>query len=178
MRSLILVGLSLAIFGHPAPASDPPRKIKPALVWHGNDSGQARGSFACCRTRAEWQATWEAHQKEGGDAGRPAADVDFDSFMVVAIFHGDGSDNFGIDVDEVVDDAGCLRIRYRVLYYQTAFNFSESEAERLKRATRSFAVAVLPRSGKALVFEEAKHRPDDKTHIWKERGRVAAVERK
>jgi hypothetical protein len=162
----------LAVVG--AVAGDSPRKVRPIVVWSGTDSGRSKPAYDRCRSAAEWAATWEAHTKEGGDAGREAPGVDFESYMVLGLFQGDGVQNRGLDVVEVIDEPDCLRVRYVTAYYQI-IGLPDSEADKRRLETRSYALAVLPRSDKAVVLEEGNVRTKSD---WKERGRISAAKDK
>jgi hypothetical protein len=178
MKWVIASCLAVALGCVLALAADPPRKVKPVVVWSGIDSGQSKPVFCRCRSADEWQATWKAHQHEGGDAGRAAPEVDFESFMVLALFQGDGSQNYGLVVVEIVDEADGLRVRYETGYYQIA-GIPDSEADRRKLDTRSFAFIVIPRSDKAITFESGtRQRTNLPPGDWKQVGTVPAVGRK
>lgn len=178
MRLLIgalAVGLCYAASG---PAGEPPAKIRPVVVWTGTDSSLSKPSFVRCRSADEWASTWDAHAKEGGDAGRAPPKVDFGSYMVFALFQGDGTQNRGLVVVEVLDEPDGLRVRYETAYYQTA-GLSDSEADRRRLDTRSFAFVIIPRSDKAITFESGtRSRNDMPPGDWKKVGAAPAVGRK
>jgi hypothetical protein len=175
MRRLFWFALVASSLNAAVMAGEPREKVKPIVVWTGTDSGQTTASVARCMSKEQWRATWKAHQNEGGDDGRAPPEVDFDGHMILAIFRGTGSQNYGLFDFEVLDESDCLRVRYITGYYQTG-GLPDSEAERRKLDTQSYAFLVLPKTSKAIVFEEAKN---IRTRSgWVERGRIAADERK
>jgi hypothetical protein len=98
--------------------------------------------------------------------------------MVLALFQGDGSQNHGLIVVEILDEPDGLRLRYETAYYQTA-GFSDSEADRRKLDTRSFAFVVIPRSDKAITFESGtRSRNDMPPGDWKKVGAAPTIRRK
>jgi len=158
-------------------AGDPPRKIKPVVVWTGKDSTLSKPAFSRCLSAAEWRKTWKAHAKEGGDIG-PMPNIDFDSFMVLALFEGNGHQNYGLRIFEILDEPDGLRVRHETAYYQIG-GLPQSEADELKLQTRSYAFVVVPRSDKAVTFEHGRRTTSDKPPAkWERVGTVPAVERK
>jgi hypothetical protein len=175
MRWLIWLALTATSLNSAALAGDPPKNFKPVVVWTGTDSGQTKASVARCVSKDQWQATWKAHEHEGGEAGRLAPEVDFERYMVLAVFQGENVQNHGLFHFEVMDETDCLRVRYVTGYFQTA-GHSDSEADKRRLETQSYAFLVLPKSSKAIVFEEAK---DVRARTgWVEQGRIAADTRK
>jgi hypothetical protein len=179
-----LIAACLTIFACPCftpTAADPPQKIKPIMVWSGIDSGCAKESFARSTSQDEWRKTWKLHSVEGGDAGRRTPDVDFDSYMVLSLFDGEGSQNHGVVLIEIINEANCLRVRYAVPLYQTG-EIPDSEDAKLRLATRSYAFVILPRSDKTIIFEEGQPHREGGGEVtykdWKEKGRSAAVKPK
>jgi hypothetical protein len=182
MRRIVLLGVAAACVATPAVAADLPRKVKPVMFWTGGNSKQSKESFARCSTQKDWEAIWEKHhewEKYVGDRSCP--DVDFDSYMIVAIFVGKGRD-MGVRFYEVVEEKDCLRVRYKPIEYQTGFNPNETDAEREKREreseTQSYAFVVLPRSTKCVVLEENAQTTIDAPPVWRERTRFAAMKEK
>ena len=178
MRWLTLVTVFLVVSSDNLIADETPKKIKPVVVWSGKDSGVAKETFNRCQSDKEWSATWDAHQNEGGQAGQPSPTIDFDSHMVIALFQGKGSQNWGLFIHEIQDERDRLRIRFITGYYQTA-SIPESETDRLKLQTQSYAIVVLPKCDKEVVFEEATDRDAERRPSkWKERGKLKPVNAK
>jgi hypothetical protein len=172
MRYQALLVAAALLSAAPARSEDLPRALKPVIVWTGTDSKRAKESFSCCRSQAEWEASWHKHQ--GGDEradGQPCPQVDFDTHMVIVIFHGESGQNHGIDILSISEERECVRLRYKPSWFQVAFR--EGEARR-GYATQSYAFAVLPRSRKAVVLEEDVQHYIGKPPEWEERAKLAA----
>ena len=132
-------------------ADEFPRIVKPVLVWTDTDSNLIKPYFARCDTRTEWVAIWQKHQGRDADPYLtiPAyPEIDFDSYMVIAIFHGKSSMNSGIWVRQVIEEKTCTRIRYQPSWYQisTGAYVPDSKADQMSREktfdTRSFAFVL------------------------------------
>jgi hypothetical protein len=159
----------------PARSEDLPRALKPVVVWTGTDSKQAKESFACCRSQAEWEASWNKHQGRDEKAeGQPCPQVDFDTHMVIVLFHGESSQNHGIDVVSVSEERECVRLRYRPSWYQVGVSREGAAGPPRSHATQSYAFVVLPRSRKAVVLEEDIQHYIGKPPEWEERAKLAA----
>jgi hypothetical protein len=166
---LVVAALSSAA---PARSEDLPRALKPVIVWTGTDSKQAKESFSCCRSQAEWEASWNKHQGRDEKAeGQPCSQVDFDTHMVIVLFHGESSQNHGIDIASVSEERGCVRLHYKPSWFQVVFR--EGEARR-SYATQSYAFVVLPQSRKAVVLEEDAQTLIGVPPDWQERAKLAA----
>jgi hypothetical protein len=179
MYSLILFGAILPLNVSSASADDFPRKIKPVVTWTGTDSKQAEELFARCSSPEDWRAIWHKHC--GGDknaAGLSCPKVDFDGYMVLALFHGSSSQNHGIKLIELIEKKSCLHVRYRPEWYQIGFFAGMPEVDWKKLDTQSFVFAVLPTSKKAIVLEEDVQHLIGHPPVWKERSKIAAVGKK
>jgi hypothetical protein len=170
VRLLIPVLLVVA----PTWAEELPRKVKPVLVWTGTDSKQAKMSFARCCSQKDWETTWHEHQSEAKAKSQSCPQGDFDSYMVVAIFHGKSFQNTGIEIVAVTEEKNCVRVRYRPLWYQVAFVRPATKGEVksdewLRSETQSYAFVVLPRSEKAIVLEEDVRNLIADPPVWKKR---------
>ena len=156
-------------------AAEAPKTIKPVIVLSGSDSAIAEPTIERCCSDKELRALWEIHQ--GGDNRDRCPQVDFDSFMVIALFKGAHPFGASISFDNIVEDAESIHLRY----YPGGFQLigrkpgdEESEADKLKRVTRSFVIVVLPVSKKAVVIEETTRDSD----ALKEQKRFPAIDKK
>src|SRR4051794_26434420 len=83
-------------------AAEPPCKIKPVVVWSGTRSAQTKELLARCSSDDELIKIWEKHARFApGSAQFARPQIDFDTHMLVAIFHGKSDTNHGIHVAEV-----------------------------------------------------------------------------
>lgn len=188
MRWLVLVVIVPVIAAAPAVR---PKSIKPVINWTGTDSKVAKESFARCSSQKEWEVTWLNHQADkNGEYSQKCPEVDFDSCMVIAVFHGKSYENTGIEVLAVNEDRDCVRVRYRPATYQVAFSFppvtfgesaGESPKQRegggektLKRPydTQSYVFIVLPKSPKPVILEEDLRDRLDGPSVWYEQAKL------
>jgi hypothetical protein len=167
-------------------AADAPTKIKPALILSGKDSGISKPFRERCCSYDELRAVWNKHQE--GDDRHFCPEVNFDSFMVIAIFYGVDNDHSPIAVLEIVEDTETIRIRLDSGERQTGVieidgeeERKVSETDRLKRTapTQSYQFIVLPASKKTIVFEVGHPRDfEDPNHKWKEHELFSALPKK
>jgi hypothetical protein len=185
MRYLILF-VALAACIESSPAAEPaPRKIKPVMVWAGTDGNEPKESFDRCSSQKEWEAVWHKHQGRDERAnGLTGLEFDFDSYMVIAVFQGKSLKNFGVQVFSVLEEKDCIRVQFRPPTWQTGFSLQEDgpdkkkESDEMKYDAQSFAIIVLPKSRKAIVFDEDVRSLIDAPPIWKERAKLSVLDKK
>jgi hypothetical protein len=173
VRYLAAISFIAVLFGSVSVADELPRAIKPVVVWTGTDSSVTKQSFSRCISVKQLGRTWDEHWGKKR-LWRPP-EVDFDSHMLIAIFNGDGGQDAGISVTKVVEEKNLIKVRYRVLYYQVGFT-ADDELPDLR--TRSFAFAVLPASGKEIIFDEDVNNTIGSDPVWKKVGQIPAIEKK
>jgi hypothetical protein len=167
----------------PPSSEELPRKLKPVVVWTGTDSKQAKMSFARCCSQKDWEATWHQHQSSEAKAkGQGCPEVDFDSYMIVAIFNGKSFQKTGIEIVTVTEEKNCLRVRYKPLWFQVGFIRPErgsgpakGETKTDAYETQSYAFVVLPKSQKAIVLEEDVRNLIPDPPVWKKRATLEAL---
>jgi hypothetical protein len=171
------VACTMIVIGS-ASAGDPPTKVRPVIEWTGTDSSVPKSSYIRCQSPKELQAAWKDHYKDRDHAHRaaPVPEVDFDRYMLLALFQGNGSQNYGLYVIEILDEPAGLRVRYGVSGYQVALALSEED--RRYMATRSYAFVVIPRSDKVVTFEQGYRSMSDDPWEWTKVGTAPAVVRK
>lgn len=178
MRWFIPLGLAFFL-GSSAAAGDLPREIKPVLVWRGIHSKQTAESFARCTCEKDWQTSWP--KDRGGDRdedNRTCPEVDFDSYMVVVLFH----ESAKIVLENAVEEKDCVRVRYTPLDQlvfvpgpKVAYEEGRTYALSEKIDSPRLTFVVLPRSDKALVVEENVRSLIDDPPVWMERARFPAL---
>jgi hypothetical protein len=184
MRYLILFGALAAFIEASSAAENLQRKVKPVMVWAGTDGNEPKESFDRCSSEKEWEAVWRKHQgrdQEVNELTRPK--IDFDSYMVIAIFQHKSLKNLGVQVFSILEEKDCLRVQYRPPTWQTGFNLEEAtknkkESDEMKYDAQSFAFIVLPKSRKAIVFDENVQGLIGEPPIWKERVKLPAMDKK
>jgi len=88
--------------------------------------------------------------------------VDFDHYMVIAIFQGTGWNNAGVTVVEIVEEDNSIILRFANKYYQTGG--TDGGGQR----TTAYGLFVLPRSKKPIILEENVQHNKGNPPIWKE----------
>lgn len=174
----------------------------PKLVsWAGSYSGVAERLTLRITDQKQWKELWARHM---GDAiehdsyGEPVAPfVDFDKCMAIAFFDGPTTNVRWMTVDAVDEFPDHLRIRYDEGSYQTmeinepvTLKPGETIDDVLKRemekpdpprakndpnSTRPYGIFVVPRSAKAIDFEEDTRSLADPDPIWTHRLRMPAM---
>jgi hypothetical protein len=153
-------------------AEETPRKLKPVMVWTGTDSKQAKESFTRCCSQKDWEVSWHKHQGGDGQANhRTCPEIDFDSYMVIVIFHGKSSQNIGINIVDVFEDKESFHVRYKPLWYQIGILLG-ANLDQKQLDTQSYVFIVLPKSQKAIVLEENVSGVIVGPPIWKERTKM------
>jgi hypothetical protein len=162
----------------PLSAEQLPRKIKPVVIWSDINSKQAKESFDRYCSQEEWEANWHKQMGRGkGVDGTRCPQIDFDSYIVIAIFHGKWDSNSGISIICVSEDKEFVRVRYRPSWYQLAYRPGRAERDAKSLGTQSYAYVVLPRSPKAVVLEEDVCNLIASPPVWKQRAKLAAMKR-
>lgn len=163
----ISMGLTLLAHGTGRSKDPEARGITPVVVIAGSDSACSKAECTSCRNRKEWATVWQKHIGDRAGRGRQVLpEVDFESFMVVAIFQGESSQNYGLHIVEVLERASSVRVRFQPLWYQIPSSPS-SESDELKLRTQSFAFLVIPRAEKKIIVENNVQRVIDSPPVWK-----------
>jgi hypothetical protein len=130
--------------------SDPPtQKMKPVIVWSDIDSHITEPRFLCLRSADEWAKIWRLHKGRAPDDSLcpPPPEIDFSSYMVVALFNGSYSQDLGLTIDRVDDQKDVIRLRYERNVYSVA-------GRPIRTKTYDYAFVVLPKSKKPVLIEE------------------------
>ena len=141
------------------------------VVWTDIDSHITKPSFSCLRSASEWQKVWRVHKGCSSDDGLcpPTPDVDFDSYMVIALFNGPYAQDLGLSIDSVDNEKDAIRLRFERNVYAVG-----GEPMRPK-TTYDYAFVVVPKSKKAIVIQERvlkeRAEPPEKG-VWRERARI------
>ena len=110
---------------------------------------------------ADWKKTWVNHLGVNEETVlRPAMDIDFSRYEVIALFGGASSTIRGYHVDSVTRRNDCVLIRFEGIFFMT---------HGIPVRTTPFAFIVLPKSDTPIALETGKL-PE-----WKEVARFAAT---
>jgi hypothetical protein len=185
MFRLLLIVTSATLSTSLALILETNREVKPVFVWTGADSEIEKETFVRCASQTDWEQLWQKHRgvdQWGTPLKQPMDDkqeqghrqfcpkVDFDSYMIVAVFCGKLGD-FGMYVDSVLDEPQFLRVRYGVVTAQRM-----PRGPRLEKPVHGYMFVVIPRTQKAIVIEEGTRQVKDHPLDWKERIKLAAID--
>jgi len=144
--------------------------ISPCVALAGADSRVSEPSYHRVTSLKEWTEIWKKHKglKQGEKydlfynlAGLPL--VDFERYMVIAIFQGSRWNSAGLEAVSVSEQRNRIVFRFNDKSYQTAGPDGGG-----KQVT-VYGFFVVPRSTKAVVLEEDVQNLIGKSPVWKER---------
>jgi hypothetical protein len=173
MRSAALVvalaclGTVRCIAAEQAPAVN---GVKPCVTLTGADSRVAERGYHRITSMNEWVDLWRKHKGDSGGGeynhyynplGLPA--VDFDRYMVIAVFQGVGMNSAGLDAFCLSPDEDRLVLRFNDKSYQT------SGPDGGGKSVSVYGFFVLPRSSSPVILEENVQGLIGKPPVWKER---------
>ena len=158
------------------PAEDKPtgKTIKPCVMITGNHSHVDKPRYLRITSADEWTRVWEEHKGPNTPADCDLLSVDFDGYMVIAIFQGNGVNSFGLGAVSITEEDKRIVLRYKKTGYQTgSVDGGDGGAEKVT----VYGFFVLPRSPKPVVLEEnvstiiGQEPPE-----WKERKTFSKIE--
>lgn len=183
IRSVLALGIAgMVIAGTLATrgrADQPARPTAPmpCVTWSGSASHILKGLEVLRLTTADdWTKAWTRHM---GDAieknsfNEPVIpEVDFDRFMVLAIFRGKSVNNNGEYIVSIDEHAEHLLVRFDSHSFQSA---SFGGGPDPGQSVVPYGLFVLARSAKELVVEENVQDLIGAPPKWKEQARFPAV---
>ena len=156
--------------------------ISPCVALAGADSRVAEPGYHRIVSLEDWTRIWRQHKGLKQDkaydlymdpAGLPL--VDFDRFMVIAIFRGSGWNSAGVKAISMVEEQERMVLRFEDKAYQTfAVEGPGAEGPAYQAAhggnrVTAYGFFVIPRATKAVVLEENVQNVLGKPPVWKER---------
>jgi hypothetical protein len=160
-------------------AEQPAEKIKkPCVVISGADSLVAKPRYQRITSLDEWARVWQEHK--GAKITTPydffydpltIPQIDFENYMVVAVFGGENWNSAGYRGDSISEDNNRLILKFKEKGYQTAGPGGGGK----KAAPYGFF--VVPRSDKPLALFEDVRSMRDNDPVWKEQITFPALER-
>jgi hypothetical protein len=134
-------------------------EVIPAVIWSGIDSAVTAQSCSRITTVEEWRQVWGAHA--GREVGQRSYDldpsvpkVDFDHFIVIAVFQGSDFQSDGLRFESAIWEEKPQRTL--VVSYSDASYSMTGTGRRTEPspAVTPFAFFVLPRSTEAVLVQE------------------------
>jgi hypothetical protein len=171
----LLAGLAgiatLVIVFSPASAQEPAAKaIKPCVAITGTDSHVTELAYHRITSTDDWARLWQRHKGQESDHPYdlyydPLAlpQVDFDAFMVIAIFQGRGWNSAGLKAISISEAADRIVFRFDDKSYQTAGPDGGGDK------VAAYGFFVVPRSTKPVALEENVQELIGQPPVWKER---------
>jgi hypothetical protein len=158
--------------------------IKPLLTMHGGHSKITKQRILRITSKEEWEALWLEHRTGNKDrrdtpTGFDYVDVDFERFMVIAVFWPNRDNCGGFTADSISEGDTRITIRLDDHGYQTAVIFSNENPDggltSLHTDYGPWGVLILPKSEKEIILEL-----DERDHIrdpaaWKRWKTIAAT---
>lgn len=147
-----------------------PAAISPCVALTGADSHVSERGYFRITTLKDWTRIWQEHkglkQNEEYDvysdpAGLPL--VDFERFMVIAVFQGRSWNSAGLRAVSIVEEQERIVFRFDDKSYQTAGPDGGG------KQVSAYGFFVIARSTKAVVLEENVQGLIGKAPVWKER---------
>ena len=172
-----VTGMDLFVAAESMPP--PPR---PCVILTGADSQVKSEGYFRVESEKEWTSVWHRHKgveevKQYDTFFNPLGlpGIDFDKYMVIAVFYGSGWNNAGIKVVSITEEKERLLLRFRGKWYQTVGPGPDGGG----RPGCAYGFLVLPRTAKTVVLEEDVQHLTGGPPVWKERaslvpGRPAA----
>jgi hypothetical protein len=167
----IVVGLPMVA----SKASEVPdaRPIQPCLVISGCNSRVTQTRYRRIVSATEWTRIWQEHK--GADVTEKYDSfydeltlplVDFDRYMVIAIFQGKGWNSAGLTVVSSLESESRIVIRFKEKSYQTDGGVDN---------VASYAFLIMSRSNKPVVLEESVRDRKGQAPTWKERASLSGL---
>ena len=137
------------------------KTLKPRLVITGADSHVTKGRYQRITSAEEWTRVWQEHMGEkptGHDdhtlAPLAVPRIDFDKYMVIAVFEGESWNSWGLTDVSVSEEDNRLVLQFSSNWYQT--DGPDGGGEKVT----VYGFFAVPRSTKpVVVVEEApRHR--------------------
>ncbi|PCJ54367.1 MAG: hypothetical protein COA79_21865 [Planctomycetota bacterium] len=140
---------------------------KPCVVITGTDSHVSKRGYQRITSKKDWIRAWEKNkgQKLGNkydhnynSLGLPL--IDFERYMVIAIFQGSGRNSRGLKAISVSEEQYRIAFRFDDESYQTIGGHIEVAV---------YGFFIIPRSSKPLILEENVQGLNGKPPVWKKR---------
>ncbi len=149
----------------------------PAVSFTGASSHVVEPAFHKITDAREFAKVWVEHRTGSSPKGSYNYNwnyanvpvVDFEDYMVIAIFQGKSANSNGFHVEELVDDGDVFRVRYDSMSYQTSEG--SGRARRVRKVT-PYGIFVVPKTDRPVVLELDTQNMLGRPPIWTERARL------
>ena len=166
------LGLLHGVISHGviSPAQKATAFVPPCIVLTGTHSHVSERGYRRITSVKDWVTLWQKHkgQKDGEQYDLyfdplEIPVIDFDRYMVIAIFQGNGTNSAGLNAVSVLEEQERIVLRFDDKTYQTIGPDGGG-----KQVT-VYGFFVFPRSSKPVTLEEQVQGLKGKPDEWKER---------
>ncbi len=166
---IAIIACSAALHGSFRQEGEPAGELRPCVVFTGAHSKVTERGYQRITSREEWATLWLRHKGEVTGNGynfyynrHDVPQIDFERYMVIAIFQGQQKNSAGLKAVMVTENPDRLLFRFDDKSFQTSGPDGGAEHVTV------YGFFVLPRSTKALVLEECRHRLKGEPPLWQE----------
>jgi hypothetical protein len=140
---------------------------KPSVVISGADSHVKKPRYLRITSRKEWAKAWQEHKGEKitdeydyyyDPLTLPA--IDFDKYMVIAVFQGESANNAGLEFDSMIEKDEQIQFKYLNRGYQTMGHADDVVV---------YGFFVVARSAKPVLLIEGTRTMDAGKIRWEEK---------
>jgi len=161
--------------GQPQIAANPNNMVKNtgvAVQWMGSYSSIQTPRIQVVTDANAWETLYAEHTRDKPEKNANGfltwPRIDFDQFVVVALFAGKGTNSNGFDAVSVTESIAGVVVRFDEVLFQTAsFNGGPSGI-----TTTGFGFLVIPRKNGTWILEENTQNLIGGPPVWTERKRV------
>ena len=167
---IVIIVCSVVVHGLTVEQKNTPSAVRPCVTITGAYSHVSERSYHRITSEEQWTRVWQKHKGQKEDErydlyynplGLPF--VDFDGYMVIAIFQGSSWNSAGLKAVSISEEVNRIVFRFDDKSYQTAGPDGGG-----KKVT-VYGLFVVPRSAKAVILEENVQGLIGKPPVWKER---------
>jgi hypothetical protein len=169
MAAILVVAIVCALVVRITTCAEGPagKVLKPCVMITGANSRVTKSRYQRITSADEWARVWQEHKGK-----KPAAEydlhydpltlplIDFDNYMVIAIFQGNGWNSAGLKAVSIVEEGNRIVFRFDHKSYQTMGGADKVTV---------YGFFVVPHSKKPVVLEENTQHYLGEPPVWKER---------
>jgi hypothetical protein len=169
--------------GQPQVAANPNNVVKNtgvAVQWMGSYSSIQMPRIQVVTDANAWETLYAEHTRDKPERNANGfltwPRIDFDTFVVVALFAGKGTNSNGFDAVSVTESIAGVVVRFDEVLFQAA-SFPGGNAGPGGITTTGFGFFVIPRKNGTWILEENTQNLIGGPPVWTERKRVDLRER-
>jgi hypothetical protein len=153
------------------PAEEPAEKVlKPCVAITGADSHITEPRCQRITSADDWTRVWQEHKGQTPSGKYDLYDdpltlplIDFDRYMVIAIFQGNGWNSAGLKAVSITDADN------RTIFRLTGKGYQTGGPDGGGKKVAAYGFFIVPRFAKPVVLEENAQQYLGEPPVWKER---------